>query len=125
MHAIVVAIESGASFVDRERRIRLRVTEAELFSREFTVRESWLGVIAVNVDDQLEMELHPMTMHARRERDAAGVTKMARQIVEDAGNPCANPLCLHSQIDHGGDGRCHAPKCGCGTYRISPVGVAR
>lgn len=113
MRARVIGIESGKDYTDQQRRIKIRIEDAETWQRDITMREDALGVFAVAIDDQLEVEFHPMTVHARREQErerAPGSTY--RQIIEEAGAPC---VCGHLQIIHGGSGACG--QCFCEVYR--------
>lgn len=71
MKAHIIGIQSGVNYKDRERRIIISVDDAEMFNKQFTVRESILGVFAASIDDEIEIEFHPLTAHARRERDSA------------------------------------------------------
>lgn len=70
MIARVIAIESGANYIDKRRRVRLSIEGATIGYAELKVTEEALGVIAVSLDDVLEVEFHSLTMHQRRQRDA-------------------------------------------------------
>lgn len=91
MKATVIAIRSGHEFTDKKRRVRIRLEEAEFAYRDIELTEDALGCVAVHLDDELEIEVHPLTMHARQRAavggTVAGATAAGEMVIMEPREP--------------------------------------
>lgn len=77
MRAKVVAIESGSTYADGRRRVRLRVNDGDQanWRNEFVVSERGLGIVGLLLDDEIDIEFGCNAQRIREERRAAKIKK--------------------------------------------------